>query len=703
MMGAKTRTGAAALAVLAGQLALAQTNRMPEIVVTATREPQDALLAPATTYNLDAQAVQQERASRTTPDVFEGLPSVMVQKTSQGQGSPFIRGFTGFRTLMLVDGVRLNNSVFRDGPNQYWSTIDPLSVERFELAMGPSSVLYGSDAIGGTAQAFTLAPPPDDRPGLEKSLYYRGSTAERSHTGRAQVRGRLEEGLGFAAGVSLKAYGDLRGGDEVGTQEHTGYDEQDYDVKADHRVGDKGRLTLAHQTVRQNDAWRAHRTIYAIDWEGLSKGDDLVHTFDQARDLTYARYQAADLPGFVDGVDFTLARHAQGEEVFRVRKDSSSDLQGFDVETWGATLQFSSSGRRAGDWVYGAEFYRDGVDSFSRKYAADGSLTRVESQGPVADNAVYETAGLFAQDTLRFLDGALEVVPGARYTHAAADADRVKDPLSGEVIGIEHDWDAVVGSLRLLHPLTPDRNHVVFTGVGQGFRAPNLSDLSRFDIARSGELETPAPDLDPEHFVSWEAGFKSRGEKLHSRISVYHTWVDDMIIRVPTGREIEGSKEVTKLNSGDGYVQGVEIFERLLLPGAFSAWVSGSWMDTEIESFPTSEAAAETQYLSRTMPLTGQAGVRWQEAGSPLWLEVLGDAADKADHLSPDDGRDTQRIPPGGTPGYAVLTARGGTTLAGRLDVSLALENILDEDYRIHGSGVNEPGRNLVLTAGCTF
>ena len=86
-------------------------------------------------------------------------PSVMVQKTGYGQGSPYLRGFTGFRTLMMVDGIRLNNSTFRDGPNQYWNTVDPWSVARYEAVMGPASVLYGSDAVGGAVNALSFAPP----------------------------------------------------------------------------------------------------------------------------------------------------------------------------------------------------------------------------------------------------------------------------------------------------------------------------------------------------------------------------------------------------------------------------------------------------------------------------------------------------------------------------------------------------------------
>lgn len=678
------------------------TNRLPAMVVTATREESNPLEVPATTHSLDAGTVQVERASRTTPDVFEGIPSVMIQKTGHAQGSPFIRGFTGFRTLMLVDGIRLNNSVFRDGPNQYWSTIDSLSVDRFELAMGPSSVLYGSDAIGGTAQALTIAPPPDNQPGWERSLYARGASAEESLAGRAQVRGRIENGIGFVAGVSLKTYGDLHGGKDVGTQEKTGYDEQAYDIKVDHRIGEKARLTLAHQNVQQDDAWRTHRTIYGIsEWEGLTKGDDQKHIFDQNRDLTYARFDATDLNGFVNSASLTISRHAQGEDLYRLRKDTAQDWQGFDVETWGATLQLASK-TRAGNFVYGAEYYRDDVQSYSHKITTNGTR-KVDPQGPIADDSTYETIGVFVQDTISLFGGGLEVVPGVRYTRTEADAGKVKDPVSGDVVSFRNDWDAAVGSLRLLAPLTDDKRHVVFAGVGQGFRAPNLSDLSRFDTARSGELETPSPDLDPERFVSFELGYKAQGQRLTSQISAYHTLIDDMIIRTPTGQIIDGNMEVTKLNSGEGYVQGIELLERIVLTAALSVWLSASWMDTNIEAYPTSTAAAEDTYVSRTMPLTAQTGIRWQATGKPLWFELLADAATKATQLSPDDERDTQRIPPGGTPGYIIPTIRGGTLISDFLELSIAVENILDEDYRNHGSGVNEPGRNLVLTAGCTF
>jgi hemoglobin/transferrin/lactoferrin receptor protein len=102
------------------------------------------------------------------------------------------------------------------------------------------------------------------------------------------------------------------------------------------------------------------------------------------------------------------------------------------------------------------------------------------------------------------------------------------------------------------------------------------------------------------------------------------------------------------------------------------------------------------------MPLTVHLGARhWLREN--LWTELVVTHAEKADKLSAGDRRDTQRIPPGGTPGYTVAHLRLGMEVTPGLHLSLAVENLLDENYRIHGSGLNEPGRNLVLALDKRF
>ena len=693
---------ALALAGGAGWAAADEVAALPEVVVTALRAETALAEVPGTVHVVDREALQAA-APRTTPDAFRGLPSVMVQKTGYGQGSPYLRGFTGFRTLMLVDGIRLNNSTFRDGPNQYWNTVDPWAIARYETVMGPASVLYGSDAVGGAVNALTLAPPAwAGQATWERTLAARVATADESLQTRAGVRGRATERLGFAAGATWKKFNDVRGGADVGRQRHTGYEEADFDLRADYDFASGATLTLAHQQVAQDDAWRTHSTFYGIDWKGLKAGDDQKRSYDQDRALTYLRLADADRAGAVAAYRLTLSRQAQDERLHRVRADGRRDESGVDVTTWGAALELESPSA-LGRWVYGVDVARDEVDSFSRRYKADGSLNKVEAQGPVADDATYDLVGVFVQDTAALFGGALEATPGVRYTYAALDADRVLDPVSGAVGARSDDWDSVVGSLRLLAPLGAERRHAVYGGLSQGFRAPNLSDLTRLDAARSGEIETPVDDLDPERFVSAELGARYDDGRRSAEIAGYYTWIEDLIVRAPTGETVDELQEVTKKNAGEGYVAGVELTLGWQVAEDWHLRLSGSWMEGQADAYPTSDPLAVRDYVSRLMPLTGQAAVRWQPVGEAYWLEAVVDAAEKADRLSADDERDTQRIPPGGTPGYAVLTLRGGATVRDDLQLTVALDHVADEDYRIHGSGVNEPGRNLVVQAEWTF
>ncbi len=677
---------------------------LPEIVVTASRVARDIQSEPSAIYRLDASDGTLNDAKRTTGSMLEGVPSVMLQKTSYGQSSPYLRGFTGYRTLCMIDGIRLNNAAFRSGPNQYWNTVDPLSIGHYELVMGPGSVLYGSDAIGGVLNALTMDPPDwSGESTWTPRLYYRGASAERSNIERLQLGGRLTEQLGFVGGYSLKNFGDLRGGQEVGMQKHTGYDEQDFDAKLDCYLSDDSTFTVAHQSVSQNDAWRTHRTIYGIDWEGLSHGDDKVNSYDQERELTYMRYRAENLDRFVDGIDLTLSSQTQDEYNYRVKKDNNIEQQGFDVETLGGTLQLESR-NALGQWVYGLDYYHDIVNSYGRKYKADGTLDKIEIQGPIADDSFYDLAGLFVQDIISCFDGKVDIIPGVRYTFAAADANKIKDPATGRQTSFSDNWQAAAGSLRMLLPLTQDRRHVIYGDVSQGFRAPGLSDLTRFDIARSSEIEIPATELNPEKYITYEVGYKSQIENLISRISCYYTTIDGMIISTPTGRIMDGLTEVTKKNSGSGYISGLELSETCYFTPQLSAWLTASLQNGKVDAYSVSAAdGKQRDYISRLMPPTSQAGVRWQTPAGKYWVEIVEDLAAEADKLSPEDKLDTQRIPPGGTPGYAVSTIRTGTRISKELNLAVAVENIFNEDYRIHGSGVNEPGRNLVLTANCTF
>jgi hemoglobin/transferrin/lactoferrin receptor protein len=674
---------------------------MPPLVVTATRDERRVTEAPYATRLLNTDTIRLESATRTIPEALRHEPSIMIQKTAHGQGSPYIRGFTSQRNLLMIDGIRLNNSVFREGPNQYWNTVDPFSLHRIELVRGPFSTLYGSDAVGGTVNAITRGVrdlQPDSN--WDIRFYDRLSSAERSWISRGETIGRLTDDLTLTLGYTYKDFGDIEGGSTVGTQEKTGYDERDWDAKLEYFFDEDTYLVLAHQSVDIDGAWRTHKTIYGIDWEGLSVGSELHRILNQNRALTYLQLHQFNRNSVAEEIHAGISYHQQSEERDRLRTRDRRDIQGFDVNTLGAFLSLKSPSP-LGTLIYGIEAYHDDVDSFGRSLNPDGSLKGASIQGPVGDDATYDTVGLYIQDEIALSDR-LSLILGGRYEYAQAEADSVEDPETGERISVTGEWDAVIGSARFLYAITPDGALCLFAGASQGFRAPNLSDLTRLDSARTDEIETPSPDLDPEHFVSYEMGAKAETAKLSGQIALYRTDIDDVIVRTPTGRIVDDDFEVTKLNGGDGYIQGVELDARYRLSRELTAFGAFTWMEGEIDTYPTSNATAVRETIDRQMPLMGRIGMRW-DVNDKVWLEGACTAAAKADNLSTRDRSDTSRIPPGGTPGYTVGDIRGGWNCTADLSLTLAIENITDEDYRVHGSGLNEPGRNIILAADWVF
>ena len=524
-------------------------------VVTPTLSPGDQLDAPYATHVVD-QTELDAKGYRTLPQALRDIPGILVQETSHGQGSPYIRGFTGFRTLALVDGIRLNNSVFRPGPNQYWSTIDAFSIDSLEVVKGPSSVLYGSDAIGGTVNARTRSPwGHSDEPAISGEVRYRWADAANFDQSRIDLSATYGQDGGVLIGLTSKSFGDVHGGSQVGAQPGTGYDEFDGDLKLEHFLNPNTRITLAHQVVDQTDVPRTHKTIDGIDWEGLSSGSDLKRDLDQRRELTYFQTHMHGLDGLADEVRTSISWQTQAEDRDRIKSDGSQEFQGFVVGTLGLFAHFHK-GTDTGRWTWGAEYYRDNVDSYLTKAA--GNTAADDIQGPVADDATYDTLGIFVQNELPVSEK-LGTILGVRWNLARADANSVRDPLTNTRISIDDSWDAVVGSARFLYELTPETTNL-FGGISQGFRAPNLSDLTRFDSARSNEFELPAPDLDPEYYTNFELGVKRRDNSWSSQVVLFHTLIRDKILRFPTGNtNASGEREITKDNVGNGSVEGIEL------------------------------------------------------------------------------------------------------------------------------------------------
>lgn len=670
-------------------------------IVTAGRIEESLMDTP---YSVDviSEAFIVENNRRTLPDALQFTPGVLVQKTANGHGSPFIRGFTGRQNLLLVDGVRLNNSLYRGGPVQYWNTVDPYSLDRIELIRSQGSVLYGSDAVGGTLNAFTKSSGFQDEDAGQffnhgMAYYEYRSNGEASHIGRLETSFGEGGKYGILLGVTGKDFGDIRDSG-VGLMKNTGYPEQDLDLHFNMSLNPNTTLSVVHQNVNQDDIWRWHSTIYNPGWQHdghvVAPGNDRSRIYDQERSLTYIKVagenpeESAWISRWSATLSYQTGRDSETQDRSAARVDRRYQIA--EINTLGLDLSFESP-LGDGDLVYGLDYYRDLVDASGYRDRGAG-MVYDPSFRPAADDSTYDLFGAFAQYVWRPTER-FEITAGGRYTYASAELGRYYDGGIGtDRFDATRNWDNFTGSLRGLYRINDCWN--LYGGVSQAFRAPNINDLSGNLTTRSGMPTLGSVDVVPEEFVVLELGGRYSTATRYFNISAFYTDITDTIMSVPTAA---GATTSVTTNVQDGYIYGVELegsweFTPGWTVSGFAAWQDGR---TETPAFYGGPVVDEP--ASRMLPLTGSLALRWTHPSDRLWIEGRVLAAAEADRLTASDRADTQRIPTGGTPGYVVAMLHAGWQANEGLELTCGLENLTNEDYRNHGSGQNEAGFNAIV------
>jgi hemoglobin/transferrin/lactoferrin receptor protein len=694
------------LVVLPGQL-LAQ-NFLDPLVVTATRSSQVESNTPYTTTYLSARDIS-ENTRRTLPEALQYTPGVLVQKTAHGHGAPVIRGFIGRQNLLMVDGIRINNSTFRGGPVQYWNTVDMLAMDHIELIKSQGSVLYGSDAVGGTLNVFGKSSGFMEEVSGEifttgSAAYEFRSNGQGSHIGRIETATGIGGKFGLHLGYSAKDYGDIES-NAIGRMEGTGYPEQDHDLRFDWAVTPDSTVTFAHYNLAQEGVSRWHRTLNNPGWK---KGDHVAapgrwteNSFDQDRSLTYLRHAGenptADAP--IQRWSATVSIQDSTDLEFQNRfperaLNNSSVLRRtrIDTRTLGVDLN-GQSNLGPGALLYGIDFYRDDVDSSGFQSNAIGG-PRKELLA-IADDSTYDLLGIYSQYTWKPIES-LEITAGARYTHAEAQLGRFTDAAGKPIESSSQQWNSAVGSLRGIYSL--DQTWSIYGGISQAFRPPNLDDLTGNQTSRAGTTNLGSLDLEPEKFITYELGTRHNTENTSLNFAIYHTAVEDQIAAAFTDPTL---KTAIATNSTDGYSYGVELEGawRFLPQWTLSGFVS--WQDgrTESAAFLGSDEIVD-KYGSRLLPFTGSVALRWTADSAKFWVEGRILAANEEDRISEvDQTADNQRIPTNGTPGYVTADLRAGWQVNEHLELTCGIENLTDEDYRNHGSGQNESGLNGIFRA----
>jgi hemoglobin/transferrin/lactoferrin receptor protein len=506
------------------------------------------------------------RSLQTTAHALDGNPGILIQETTVGQSSPFLRGLTGYQTLLLIDGIRMNTSIYRSGPNQYFSFVEPSQVDRIEATLGPSGAAFGSDSMGGTVNVLTAAPSfGSETSGSRRSwhgeLNLSGSTADLGAGWNARLSGGTAR-FGWLLGGSIQHGNDLRAGD--GTDSRNSF-RRYFGMDASEirgLLGDRLPGTASSRYgAESKTAWRITKSQSLTLWyenSGLrgvrSYRDQLggpgrlqSRVEPQGLNFGYVRYEKLGL-GPLDSLTGTFSVNSQKDgTVQQALKFTDLVITNRSrVDSYGYAVQATAHLGRRQALLFGDETFTERVYSQRFNYNPVSALTS-QDRAQYPNGSHYFTSSLFLQDSLELVPNRLRATGGIRYTQVrfAAFADQNRDR-SGRLLG-------VVDSSRSFSDLTFNTSaswqmhprlawHVL---VGRGFRAPNLNDLGSIGLTSLGydvPSEEVAPlkaqfgldssdgsgtsgkyvdKLKPESLFNYETGFAFRTARLYARAQFF--------------------------------------------------------------------------------------------------------------------------------------------------------------------------------------
>uniref|UniRef100_UPI003216A3CA TonB-dependent receptor n=1 Tax=uncultured Draconibacterium sp. TaxID=1573823 RepID=UPI003216A3CA len=640
------------------------------IIITASGNERLSFQTPDAVSVITSKELKSS-APRSMAEALIGATGVWMQKTNHGGGSPFVRGLTGNQTLLLIDGIRLNNATFRYGPNQYFNTIDVFSVDRVEVIRGKGSVMYGSDALGGVINVLSRSPQytsGQSRIGGRGQLKFMNKGMEKSGLGEVTYESK---NFAFSGSANYKDFGDIYAGGSLGYECPSAYDENGMNLKAKMRFSENWQITSAFQYLRQNNVGRydqvAQRGYQTYDY------DPQIHR------LMYAKIERYNDSNWFRKLKLTVSNQYSDETRKKQKDNSTTFTQENDVvKTNGITLECNSSIQQNWEAVSGAEFYSDKVES--AKTITDletGSETF--ARGLYPDDSSMKNFGLFSQHTIKHQK--LQVNFGGRFnTFQIQSTD-------DEFGKIKLTPSSLVGNISFQYFTSPTQQFIL--AAHSAFRAPNINDISTFGSFDYG-IEIPSADLSPEKTFTVEGGFKKSTRQSSMSVTIFSTRLKDQIVRVEStynGNEyIDGERVYKKANVARSNIFGVEFESGFQLTRQFSfvnnlTWLYGKNLENDSP-------------MRRIPPLNGKLALQYSKSGFFGETEFL--FATKQDRLSGGD-IDDHRIPEGGTPGWNILNIKAGYSW-NKTSINAGLQNLLNQAYRIHGSGVDGYGRSFWIT-----
>ena len=659
--------------LVAPSFVAANDATIDEVLVTATRRPASSEDISAALTIVDREQAERQKL---ISDALAGNVGVFLQQTTPGQGAAIIRGLKGSSVLHLVDGMRLNNAIFRSAPTQYFSLVPVSAVERVEIVRGTPTSLYGNDAVGGVVQLVTRVPQFDsEETSTSGEAYLSFDTAELEKTVRATVDvGNRSLATSFSAEYMKTGDRKTGSGDRIGP---SGYDSKAARFVVVGTPDEKRSWLFDVQYLEQPETPRVDELVAGF---GQTEPSSSEYFFaPNRRAFVHGEYALEDGPAGLDwDVDIAWQRIDDDRRSIDLgatdqrREENRSDLYGFTL-----------SGSRAtdnGSWIIGTEYYHDEVSS-SRSEVDLLTGTEQPRQSRFPDGSKVRQAALYG-NVQQFVADRHNLAAGIRVSY-----DDVS--LAATAVSEEADIDGFDVSGDLGYVFEANEQWQLVANLGLGYRAPNVFDLGTLGNRPGNRFNIPNTSLDSERVTQLDIGVRHRGDRASFDMMLYALQYDDRITSVGTGdTTLDGRDIVQAVNAAESTIRGVEAGADFIVNDniAVRGVLNYTWGEQEVRG-------GDDEPAGRIPPLNGRVTVTY-DAGGNYRLQSWIRFSDEQDRLSARDVRDS-RIDPEGTDGWIVLGARVDWQPDENWLLSLGLDNVFDERYRVHGSGLDAPGRNL--------
>ena len=681
---------------------------------------------------------------QTSADVLQNSGDIYVQKSQMGGGSPILRGFEANRVLIVLDGVRMNNAIYRSGHLQNVITIDNAVIDRAEVYYGPATVMYGGDAFGGVMYFSTVNPKfrtADESP-FSANAYTRFSTANFERTAHFDFNLGSQKFASLSS-VSYSNFGNLRAGriksdtsmarywnryfyveqqdsmdfvrvnENPNVQVGSGYSQMDILQKFRFQPNPNTDFILNVQYSTSSNVPR---------YDQLTEGRvDFVNGQIISQELEYAQWDYGPQQRFMAALhanftpDSFLLFHSANivaamqrideDRITRLFNDPLRRIQSEDVYVFTFNADFARSVGKQMNILYGVEGTHNYVSSTAKTV---NILTLEESNRGLGTRypdggSTMSTASAYA--TYRWKIGnKANLIAGGRYTFTNLAADYVDSVLYElPYDNLNLNTNALTGSLGMAWDMG---NQFQFNGVvATAYRTPNVDDMAKLR-AKGNSVSVPNPDIKPEKGINTEITIsKQFTKKVKISGTYFHTFLYDALVQKEA--TINGvdtmyydgrfRKINTLVNVGKARVWGLH--GGLAIEFNESAFVKGTITYTRGRDL----TAAEPEPLSHIPPLYGQLAFNYKKKLFNLNLMTRFNAAKRLVDYADSSEENLDKALPTGTPAWFTINIHMSYQLNKLFSLNIGLENLLDWHYRPYGSGVSAPGQNVILCLRGSF